>query len=262
MNKHSIKIQDGYFGALEEDEISLVDIAKVLVKRWPWFAIVFMAVLATGFSLIFLYNNNSHEYLSIYRVAESSPGNPLISLKSTGEKAEVYYKGLVVNDFLAQKNVKALSFPFDIEVADNSGMIIAKSRSSVKDNVKIESIRTIHKMFFSMIVKEEGLVHGKKVEILSRKIESAEKALELLSESANLNVVEFSIQYMDQIAQAKNDLATLNSGEILQLAQVQPEESKKALMIAVVGMLAFMSGIMAPFLAEFGARVRHALREK
>ncbi|MED5295119.1 MAG: Wzz/FepE/Etk N-terminal domain-containing protein, partial [Pseudomonadota bacterium] len=57
-----------------DDEISLVDIALILVRRWKMMAVIFLVVVLAALAFA-LSKTDTYRYVSIYNVAERQPHN-------------------------------------------------------------------------------------------------------------------------------------------------------------------------------------------
>lgn len=247
-----------------EDEISLIDVPKIIIKRWRWSLGAFLCFLLGTFFLLFYPGAKivTLDYVSIYKAAESSPGSPIISLESTGEKAELYYIGLVVQNFIEQKKVEKLPFKIEVETSGPSGFVVIKSSASENDKEKLNEIKESHKELVELIFKEESILINHKKEIWERNLKNAKQALEMLKTAQSLNAVELSAKYMDQIVSFENALSGLRSGEILQLAYGNKPESKKKLIGALGIMSGFFMALIIPFFVEFFISVRQSLKEE
>jgi hypothetical protein len=247
----------------DEDEISLIDIAKIIIKRWKWSLGIFLIFMITMFSYVYYAGAKLApiDYVSIYRVAETSPGSPIISLKSTGEKTELYYIGLVVQNFIEQKKVENIPFKIDVNASEDSGLVVIKSSAAEADEQRIKQIKDAHKELVEIISKEESVFLNHKKEVLERNLKNSRKALDMLKTAQSLNAVELSAKYMDQIVQMENDLSGLRSGELLQLGYGNKPENRVVLISALGVMAAFFIALITPFFVEFGANLRQSLKE-
>jgi hypothetical protein len=263
MSNYPVNYNNEYARPYEEDEISLVDIAKIIVKRWKWSVGVFILCMALGVGAVFLrgFAGVPVDYTSIYRVAENAPGSPIISLKATGEKTELYYIGLVIQNFIEQKKVEELPFKIEVETSDPSGFVVIKSSSVEGDNETLNQIKDVHKELVDIIAKEESVFINHKKEITERNLKNAREALDMLKTAQSLNAVELSAKYMDQIVSFENALDGLRPGELLQLAYGNKPDSKKRLFLVLIAFSSFFIAFITPFFVEFGANLRQSLKE-
>lgn len=258
----------------DQDEISLVDIAKIIARRWKMALSALFFSILFGFAFIFIPQTknsapvNIEDYVSIYRVAEYSPGKNIVPLKTTLSKSELYYVDLVSDNFMKQNNLESMPFKFEVSVSEDSGYLLVKTTTFAAEKEKIEQIKEVHKQFFDLISKEEAIFLDHRKGILERHLETLNQAVSLLQNSKSTEYLNSMTQYMEQISKVENDLTGFRSGELLKLADVkkhktEPRVKKNNKLLAV---LVIMSGLFLalifPLFVEFLANVKKSLKEE
>ena len=265
MNNYRENYNSEYMSPYDEDEISLIELIKIIIKRWKWAVGVFIFFMVSGIGGTFLYNSGRGipmEYVSIYQAAKDSNLKPLIPLKSTLEKANLYYKDKVVENYLKEKNISALPFEISISVSEPSGAVIIKSSSMKDDLQKINMIEDVHKKLIETLLSEDSDFFNYKKEAMERNFKKAKQAFELLKNAPTYNAAELAVDYMEEITELENGLSGLESGEILKLvSENKLPEKKTRLILVLIAFSSFFMALITPFFVEFGANLRQSLRE-
>ena len=105
--------QDTSAPRYQDDEISLVDLAKILVKRWKALVIIFTVVVLAALAYALL-TPRTYSYTSIYSVAEEEPGEALEAPKAMVAKAQNLYLGPETRKLLESKGLERL--PFEVKI--------------------------------------------------------------------------------------------------------------------------------------------------
>jgi hypothetical protein len=260
----------------DENEVSLVEIAKVIIRRWKWAVLIFIFSMVSGIGIIFFYNSGiivPTEYVSIYQVANksmylknknSSSKTSLIPLKATEEKLNLYYKEKIIENYTKDKKVSALPFEITISVSEPSGFVIIKSYAVAADQEKIIMIKDVHKKLIdTLLIEDAGFFDYTKTAMV-RKLKQAKKTYELVKNHSTYDAVRRSTNYLEEIADLENGLSGLASGQILKIGsekKLSDPENKTNLILVLIGFSSFFLALITPFFVEFGANLRQSLKE-
>lgn len=242
-----------------DQEVSIMDIAKIIMKAWKYS----LAVLIFSLGLLFVsyffithYSNlfsSKNNYVSIYKAAESLPGKALIPLKSILEKIDLYHKNKIVLKYIKQKKWESLPFDITITISESSGLIVLKSDLSSHGQNKIENIKELHSQILEVVSDEDSIQLNHQKKNLERRLDSLNKSLSLLKNSNSLNAIELSAKYIEQITQIENNLSDLKTGKILQIA-VENKDTRlnvHKLIFILAGILTCMLfALITPFFVE------------
>lgn len=238
-----------------DDEISLVDLAVLLVKRWKLMLAIFLLVMlaATAYALT---RPTSYTYTSLYAMAETvDEEGEFIGLETPQAvltKLELMVIPAQTQAYLSERNGSSLPFGVKAKHLDGTHLI---SLSSQTDSAQADSVQALHQRILNAIAEEQTALLERKRAGLESRLEDFQNAMRaagvtsgILAEPAN--VIETEIE-------------GLHVGEIEQVAlRSQSESANIKLIIALAAVLGAMLAVMGAFFAHFIAAVRHSLKEK
>jgi uncharacterized protein involved in exopolysaccharide biosynthesis len=242
-----------------EDEISLVDLATILVRRWKTMAAIFILVVAAALAYALL-APRAYTYSSIYNVAEQSPGAPLESPESLVAKAENLYLGPVTRQLLAETGLAAL--PFDVEI-DNPEQTLIVTLSSQANKSNEELVAKLHQEILERLqLGQENRVE-RRIESMQRQLANARQSLEAVRESSSLGAAEVTASLMGRIANLEASLEDMGHGEIGQVAiqSLEPAGTGRSLIVALGIVLGAILALIGAFIAQFVSLVRSSLKD-
>ena len=246
----------------QDDEISLVDLAKILIKRWKALVITFLVVVfgALAYALM---QERTYQYVSIYHVAEQAgaEGVPtgLESPNSVIAKMENLYLGTVSRQLREAEGLESL--PLNVSASQPADTLLVRLTSETSQNNASLVIR-MHEQLLDKITEGQGKLIERNRGRLEQQLETAEQAMSSVEQSDRAG--ELMATYIDRIAEIENRLAQLNEGQVVQVAvQSQaPTGTSRTLIVAVGLVLGGMIALMMAFLSHFTSLVRASLREE
>ena len=242
-----------------DDEISLVDLAKILVKQRLWFigvtAIIILAAFVYALTL-----TPSYRYVSIYQVAEAKPDEALTSLKGTLEVVKNLHVPTFIRHYKRENQVDNLPFDFKANNPESTTLIVMTSEGSVD---QLASISALHEFVMKGISDQQTQLVNQRIASLERQLTSAQSQLSEARESRSENAGDIVVSLMNRITTLEIQLEQIKGGQVIQLAKQTERVSRvgKSLILALGIVLGGMLGLISAFMAEFIGRVRKSLVE-
>ncbi|GLR64680.1 hypothetical protein GCM10007878_21180 [Marinospirillum insulare] len=252
-----------------DDEISLVDLAKTLIKRRWW-------VIGTGFvvvalALAFALANRTgpaYNYISIYELAEKNSAEKLETTSSVLEKINSMHWPSYRRNYVQEKGLKGFGeLPFTFEVTNPSGTNLILLKSVVLETEKDEA-KQLHQALLNEVTADQDAAFKRETTKLTKQITLIKSLLEDLAKNSNQSTAqEQQIATQTQrLFELEDALIELKEGKLIQLsAQDERAKLKKlsgSLVLALGIVLGGILGIMAAFFAEFASQVRQSLKEE
>lgn len=243
----------------QDDEISLVDLAKILIKRWKTMVAVFCVVVLGALAYVLL-TERSYEYVSIYQVAEEAPGRALEPSNSVLAKVNNLYVGSETRKLRESAGLKGL--PFEVAVAnpDDTLLISLGSTASEANN---ELVTRLHEALLTRMAEEQASRFESQQAALEQQLQSVERALEAVEQSTSEMAGELIASYTERLAEIQQNLAQLSEGEVVQVAVQSLEQSGtgRSIIMGLALVLGSMLAVIAAFFSYFVALVRDSLLE-
>ena len=248
-----------------DDEISLVDIALILVRRWKMMAVIFLVVVlaALAFALSKTY---TYRYVSIYNVAERQPDNgsgigTLESPQSVVARIDNYYFDVVSTQLLESKGLEELDFETEAEAPDNVAFLTISSET---DEANAELVKEYHQAVLDEVKADQDRLLEKRRATLEQQLETTNASLEAARNSTRESAAELVASYTDKLFNVEQELTYLAEGHIQRVAAQgrEPVGTSKALIMALAIVLGGMLAVMAAFIAEFAGTVRKASQQR
>ena len=253
-----------------DDEISLVDLAKTLIKRRWW-------VIGTGFVVIALAlayalanrtGPAAYNYISIYELAEKNSAVKLENTSSVLEKINSMHWPSYRRNYMQEKGLKDFGeLPFTFEVTNPTGTNLILLKSVVLETEKDEA-KQLHQALLNEVIADQDAAFKRETTKLTKQITLIKSLLEDLAKNSNQSTAqEQQIATQTQkLFELEDALIELKEGKLIQLsAQDERAKLKKlsgSLILALGIVLGGILGIMAAFFAEFAAQVRQSLKEE
>lgn len=259
--------------AMAEDEISLVDLAKVLIRRRWWaFGTAFLVVLIALAYGVFAREDPHFQLITVYETAERSSEDgrpqPLQNIDGLIRRLETIHWPALKREFLAA-NSEYTAMPFELNITNASAtqMIVLNTEAAEADR---ETVRQLHTQLVGYLesLDENRLTQSRSA--LETRLARVENDLADLQTSAvsnpemNLFVSERLVSLGEQQVNLQVQLEGLAEGNILQVAAAGERINKGpglTLLLALGVVLGGFIGLMSAFLVEFGQRVRDSLAE-
>jgi len=252
-----------------DDEISLVDLAKTLIKRRWW-------VIGTGFVVVALAlayalanrTGPAYNYISIYELAEKNPAKKLENTSSVLEKINSMHWPSYRRSYMQENGLKSLDdLPFTFEVTNPAGTNLILLKSAALEAEKDE-VKQLHQALLNEVIVDQDAAFKRETAKLTKQITLIKSLLEDLSKNSNLTVAQEQqiATHTQKLFELEEALIDLKEGKLIQLsAQDERAKLKKlsgSLVLALGIVLGGLLGVMAAFFAEFAAQVRQSLKEE
>ncbi|PWW38190.1 Wzz/FepE/Etk N-terminal domain-containing protein [Chromohalobacter israelensis] len=236
-----------------DDEISLVDLAVILIRRWKAMAVIFFAVVAIAFAAAFLLPK-SYQYTSLYSVAEYTNQNGqrvgVESPASAVAKVQNLYLGQATRKLLEKHELESL--PFEVSASNPSNTLLLQLDSeAAEDNQPL--VAELHQQIIDRLQQDQAQLVERRHDSLERQLASAKQALESAQKSDSPSAAELIATYYSRISDIEGQLNELREGEVTQHAvqSLEPTGISRLLTIAVGvvfgGLLALMGALFIYF---------------
>lgn len=251
-----------------DDEISLVDLTLILIKRRWWAigagALIFVAALA--YALI-VRGEPSYQMVSIYETAqytdEKGQEQPTQSTNGLIQRLQTVHWPELRRAYLAEhSDLDEMPFELVFNNPEDTHLISLVTPAEESDQEEVEHI---HRRLLAPIIETQR----KEIENRQRVLQSQAKRIQTQMktvETADFDSAgELYAQYSDQLLELEAVLESLREGGVIQYAARGDKAANgpSSFLILVLGLvLGGVIGVMAAFFAEFGSRVRHAMKEE
>ncbi|PXX97655.1 Wzz/FepE/Etk N-terminal domain-containing protein [Halomonas sp. LBP4] len=249
----------------QDDEISLVDLAKILIKRWKMMAIVFLVVVLGALAYV-LTMTRTYEYVSIYQVAEQAPNgdSAVASLEAPGAvvaKVNNLYLGPVTRELQNSAGLERLPFELSVSNPSDTQLIRLSSEAAEADS---ELVAQMHQVLLTRIEEGQQELLERRRASLERRLVSAERALDAAQESNSAFAGDLIANYTTRVSEIEGQLAQLQEGGVVQVSVqgLDPIGTSRSLIMALAIVLGGMLAAMVAFLAQFAGAVRDSLSEE
>ncbi|MCW4152609.1 hypothetical protein OM427_24155 [Halomonas sp. 18H] len=247
-------------GTYQDDEISLVDLAKILIRRRWWLIGTGGAVVLLALVFALLSRGDPvYQYISIYQQAEIEPGEPLTSSDSIIQQIESLHWPNFQRNYKEENNVRVLPFDLEIDNPDNTTLITLRSTATQENQNQIVNLHET--LLEKVTTRQEELLEREKSN-LEDSIERVSTLLERVENSDSESSVEMAANYSDRLFELESELESLTEGEVIENA-VRGDQQSPALsgkLILVLGiLLGGLAGMISAFAAEFVVKVRESL---
>jgi len=243
--------QRGHSRPQYDDEISLVDLARTLLKRRRVLYVVFIMVFLAGVAYA-LFAPTTYEYVTLMKLAEKSNG------KYLEEPATVIAEldSLWVPDLQAayhSENGRNLPFKLTASNPEDTGLVRIVSEASPP---LAELIEKNHRKLIERLSSEQEQALSRLRKSLEKQIASLDSTIKMLEEGENTG---------DAIASAvekqlalESDLQSLSPFEAMVVSRQSGQESgpSRSMVVVLSAMLGLMAGVFIAFFAEFIGLVR------
>ncbi|ABE59035.1 Wzz/FepE/Etk N-terminal domain-containing protein [Chromohalobacter israelensis] len=246
-----------------DDEISLVDLAVILIRRWKAMAVIFFVVVAIAAAAAFLLPQ-SYQYTSLYSVAEYTNDNGqrvgVESPASVVAKTQNLYLGQATRKLLEKHELESL--PFNVSVSNPSNTLLLQLDSdAAEENQPLAS--ELHQQIIDRLQQDQAQLVERRHDSLERQLASAKQALESAQQSDSPSAAELIATYYSRISDIEGQLNELREGEVTQHAVQSLEPtgvSRKLILIAGV-ILGGILAITGAFVMQFSGSVCRSLKE-
>ena len=241
------------------DEISLVDLAKILIKRWKIMVLVFLIVVLGALAYVLLIER-SYEYVSIYQVAEEAPGRALEAPASVLAKVNSLYIGSETRKLRESAGLESL--PFGVTADNPSDTLLVRLGSEASTHNQ-ELVAQMHEALLSRMIEEQSNRLERQQAALAQQLQNTEAALESVAQTSTEWGSELAASYTERLADIRQDLTQLREGEVVQVAvqSLEPAGTGRSLIMVLAIVLGGMLAVIAAFFSQFVVLVRDSLLE-
>ncbi|WFE72463.1 Wzz/FepE/Etk N-terminal domain-containing protein [Halomonas sp. M1] len=240
-----------------QDEITLVDLAKILIKRWKIMLIMFLVVVLGTLTYLML-KERTYEYVSIYQVAEKEPGSALEAPNSVVAKINNLYIGPVTRE---QRELEALErLPFEVRVTNpGDTLLIRLGSEATAENAGL--VMQMHESLLAQVAEDQKERVTMYRSSLEQQLQNAENVLQAAEQSSGERASDQVVNSIKLIADIQQRISQLREGQIVQVSVQSLEATgiNRSLMMALALMLGGMVSVMAAFLSQFIALVRESM---
>lgn len=239
-----------------QGEISLVDLATILVRR-IWLFFVLFVLFAVGGVVISLVLPEQYEYVSLYQIAEKETNEPVEKPENSVAVLESQKLPELAAAYKAERGEK-LPFTIRFQNPEDTSLIRITSEAMREDSADVTAI---HEALLGHIQnRHEALIDGVRGKLQTR-IASVKRTLEALRETPDAGPAVAEV--MQKQVELEGELAALTSGEVLvvgreSVERVAPNRKLIAILAVVLG---FIFALIAVYFVEFASLVKRALRE-
>ncbi len=243
-----------------EDEISLIDLTKILVKRRK--TVFLVALIPLLLALVFAFvKDKNYPFVTIYKTAEKDTNVALESVEALIEQVNNRYWPEVSRHYQAEHDLQ--SMPFKLDVSNPKGTLLLVLTTDAEPSERKEVDR-LHNQTLQGLIAHQKNVLKSMTQRLQRQIDATHKLIDQLKDSKSEKSTDLLSTYNQRLFSLEDQLSSYREGEMLQHAVEGGEATSmgKALVIAIGLVLGIICGIVAAFLAEFSMMVRQSLREE
>ena len=242
-----------------DDEISLVDLAKILIRRKVTMFMTAFAIIALA--LVFTQiRSEKFEYVSIYQVAEKGLNAPLVSPQTLTSLVEDSVLPAIQRDYRASGLIKENEV-LEIELTNPKGTLLLVL-SMEAEGSDMDFVKNMHQRIYNELTAYESNQIVRTKENLSRQLVNVQQLIDEVSKAETVPT-ELLAGYLSRKHGLEDQLDQLQESEVVAIASNNGKVSKfsNSLVLALGVVLGGIMGIMAAFMKEFAARVKESLQE-
>lgn len=240
-----------------QDEISLVDLATIFVRR-IWLFIVLFALFVVGGVIFALTQDELYEYVSLYQIAEKSAGEPV----EEPAKAMAVMQSQRLPELQAAYKVEhGERVPFGVSFANPENTSLVRiSSESARDSS--DDVKKFHSELLDYLKRRHEMQIANTRKKLETRIDSVTRTLETLKQTPDAGQALAGV--MQKQVELEGELASLTSGELMVVGRESIERvaPNRKLIVVLATVVGFIFAFIAVFFAEFASLVRKALREQ
>lgn len=255
-----------------EDEISLVDLAVVFIRRIRWFYGIVGTVFLLGTLYVTYATWGVQEYRSMFVI-----GNQQSLAEEKGSEDYIATLQKQSEDFYFPELIKAYQksgewgslagdkLPIEIEVEPKDGKlykphyIIVKSVAPGRDTEKVQKI---HRDYLSILERERLKEFQKYETLIYERMKDADKQIDLLEKSRSNTANEKMAAVMEQKFRLQKSLEIMEAPRQASIAESYPVKKKRLQKAGIALAIGIFLGFIGVFVVEFVEKVKEALHKK
>lgn len=235
-------------------EVTLVDLAAILVQRRLAFIISFLVVVALGVGYA-LTATEKYRYVSLLQVAEDSEGEPVEEVGSTLAGLENYWFPAVQADYQQEKG-KPLPLGVVFDSPRNTSLVRIET---LAPRTRAELVKEVHSALIEQVkARQDSRVEALRQNI-QRQLDSVEGVIsDLRSAEGQGQALAAAVNNKVDLEGRLDEVASL---EVLASAResARKVEPNVSLIIVITVVLAIILATIFAFLVEFSSLVRARL---
>lgn len=244
----------------QDNEISLVDLAKIMIRRWKVMVLIFLIVVLGALTYALL-TERSYQYVSIYQVAEEAPGRALEPPASVLAKVNSLYVGAETRKLRESAGLESL--PFEVAVANPSDTLLIRLGSEASEDNR-ELVTQMHEALLARITESQRERLENHQAALEQQLQSTEAALEAVEQSNAEWGGELIASYTERLADIQQNLTQLSEGQIVEVSEqsLEPAGTGRSLIMILAFLLGGMLAVIGVFIFEFSSIVHASLKNE
>lgn len=234
-------------------EIDLIELARILVRRWVLGAVAFVLVMLVGAAVV-LFKPPVHDFTTTYQLAKRSADAYLEEPATTVASLQAHLIPMIRARYV-ERTGDELSFEMLARNPSSTGLVILGSRVSLEHAPEVEAA---HEAVISALQEVEAEKLANLRTRLEEELKVINQSIEELRASGGRDVgMALATSYEKRI-EVEAALAALRSGEVVDLARqsLRQKGVTPPVLIAVALGLAVFLALFTVYFAEFCARVR------
>ncbi|MCR9190150.1 MAG: hypothetical protein NXH96_15355 [Alteromonadaceae bacterium] len=242
------------------DEISLVDLATIFVRRRYVFYGVFTAVAITAMLYVLFLMGEAKEYTTLVQLGEKVEKGERKPFERPATVIATIEARLLPEQKAVYAELNNARMPFDLKAANPGNTSLIKL-VSVASPVNAGLVKEAHQKLVDQIVERQNRALGREKQSLSQRLEYINDYLDQMS--GEIAAGEAAAEAVQQRVQIMTELESLQGAEILVVGResIENKGTSKLLVMVLALFLGLMLAFIATFAAEFIAKVRDALQQ-
>ncbi|MAI32881.1 MAG: lipopolysaccharide biosynthesis protein [Rhodopirellula sp.] len=241
----------------ERDDITLVDLAAVLVENRITFFLVFALIAISGFAYALL-APDKHEYASLVQMARDGVGQtPLESPTATIASLESRWLPDVADEYMASEGEK---LPIEVSFSNPNGTALIRMASEAEGDAA-NTVKRIHEALIEKIQSSQAELLAENQTALENEMESLDKVIEGLQ--AGRNTDQALVQMVQRKANLKSKLDRLEGAQTLAVGResLQTTGPRRAVVVVLAVGVGGILGVFSAFFVHFVRQVRLRMNE-
>lgn len=243
-------------GQAAENELGMVELAAILVRRRWVFCVAFGLVFALG--VVFaVTKGDAYRYTSIYRLAEINSERLLEAPATLMAKVTNVYLPAELTTYKNRLGLERVPFGIKASHPEKTALISLET-TTAESNAEV--LAEMHGAIMDRMVSGQNKLLDLKRAEIKGELKGVNSTIEQLKDE-NSSAVALSAA-LARKAGLESQLATLNPGERLAEAQrsLEREGFSRKLIVVLAAFSAFVLAACVTFFAEFASRVRQSLK--
>lgn len=242
------------------DEISLVDLATIFVRRRYFFFAVFAVVVFAALLYALVLMGEAKEYTTLVQLGEKIEEGERQPLEKPATVIANMQTRWLPEQQAAYAELQGARMPFSVEIDNPTDTSLIKL-ASTSSPVHAEAILEAHRTLVDQIVKRQMRILERDRQALSQRLEYVNDYLEQMSGAEATGRA--AAEAVEQRVQMMAELESLQAPEVLVVGResIENKGTSRLLVMVVAVFLGFVLAVIATFAAEFIVKVRAALNQ-